>query len=58
MRIMRRQEEVGRGTITGLQTNKQTVDRAEEGREFGAQVTSETEVLQGDVLECFRTTEV
>ncbi len=58
VKIMRRQEEVGRGKITGLQTNKQTVDRAEEGREFGAQITSETEVAQGDVIECYSTKEV
>lgn len=55
VKIMRKQEEVGRGKVTGLQTNKQTVDRADDGREFGAQITSETEVLQGDVIECFRT---
>ncbi len=55
VRIMRKQEPQGVGKITGLQTNKQNVDRADEGREFGAQITSEVAVLQGDVLECFRT---
>lgn len=55
VKIMRKQELLGLGKITGLQANKQNVDRAEEGREFGAQITSEVEVLQGDVLECFRT---
>ncbi|MFZ2886334.1 MAG: translation initiation factor IF-2 [Minisyncoccia bacterium] len=55
VRIMRRQEEIGLGKITGLQTNKQSIDRAEEGREFGAEITSEFEVMQGDVLECYRT---
>ncbi|MEK7155570.1 MAG: translation initiation factor IF-2 [Patescibacteria group bacterium] len=54
VRIMRRQEPMGLGKITGLQSNKQKVDRVEEG-EFGAEITSEVEVLQGDVLECFRT---
>ena len=54
VRIMRRQEPMGIGKITGLQSNKQKVDRVEEG-EFGAEITSEVEVLQGDVLECFRT---
>lgn len=54
VRIMRRQEPMGLGKITGLQANKQKVDRVEEG-EFGAEITSEIEVLQGDVLECFRT---
>jgi translation initiation factor IF-2 len=54
VRIFRKQEPQGVGKITGLQRNKQNVDRVEEG-EFGAQVTSEVEVLQGDVIECFRT---
>jgi translation initiation factor IF-2 len=55
VRIMRKQEPVGLGKIAGLQTNKQNVDRAEAGREFGAQITSTVEVLQGDVIECFYT---
>jgi hypothetical protein len=45
---------MGLGKITGLQANKANVDRVEAG-EFGAEITSEVEVLQGDVLECFRT---
>jgi translation initiation factor IF-2 len=57
VRIMRKQEPMGVGKITGLQKNKQNVDRVEDG-EFGAQITSEVDVLQGDVLECFRTSTV
>lgn len=55
IRIMRRQEEVGLGKITGLQSHKSTVERVETGGEFGAEITSEFEVVQGDVVECFRT---
>lgn len=54
VRIMRKQEPMGVGKISGLQKNKQNVDRVEDG-EFGAQITSEVEIFQGDVLECFRT---
>lgn len=57
VRIFRKQEPQGLGKVTGLQKNKQTVDRVEEG-EFGAQVTSDIEILQGDVLECFRTSTI
>lgn len=58
VRIMRRQEAVGLGKLTGLQSNKQKVERVEEDGEFGAEITSEVEVLQGDVVECFRTSTV
>ncbi len=58
VRILRRQENVGLGKIAGLQSHKQTVDRVETGGEFGAEITSEHEILQGDVIECFRTTTV
>ena len=54
VRIMRRQEPVGLGKITGLQSHKSNVDRVETGGEFGAEITSEFEVMHGDVLECFR----
>jgi translation initiation factor IF-2 len=55
IRIMRRQEEVGLGKIIGLQSHKSNVERVETGGEFGAEITSEFEVVQGDVVECFRT---
>jgi translation initiation factor IF-2 len=55
VRIMRREVRVGDGVLSNIQSNKQDVDRVEIDREFGAQVESESEVMQGDVLECFVT---
>lgn len=53
VRIMRRDIKVGEGVVRNIQTNKQDVDRIEEGREFGAQIEAPFEIAQGDVLECF-----
>ncbi len=55
VRVMRRLEEVGTGKIKNIQSNKQDVSRIEEDREFGAQINTEFEIMQGDVLEGFRT---
>ena len=55
VRVMRRTEELGVGKIQKIQSNKQDVSRIEEDREFGAQINTEFEILQGDTLEGFRT---
>ncbi len=55
VRVMRRLEEIGVGKIKNIQSNKQDVSRIEEGREFGAQINTEFEIMQGDVLEGFTT---
>ena len=55
VRVMRRNEEVGIGKIKNIQSNKQNVNRIEEDREFGAQITAEFDIVQGDVLEAFTT---
>lgn len=55
VRVMRRAEELGIGKIKNIQSNKQDVNRIEEGREFGAQINSEFEIMQGDTLEGFTT---
>lgn len=57
IRIFRRQEPLGLGKVTGLQKNKQNVERVEDG-EFGTQITSDVEIREGDVVECFRTSTV
>ena len=54
VRIMRHAMEVGVGKVAGLQSHKQTVDRVETGGEFGAEITADFEIMQGDTLECFR----
>jgi translation initiation factor IF-2 len=52
VRISRRKALVGEGVIINIQTNKQNVDKAEAGSEFGAQFESEFEPAEGDILEC------
>jgi len=56
VRVIRRTIVVGTGKIKNLQAHKSDVDRVEKGSEFGAQISSQMEVAQGDVLECFTTT--
>jgi translation initiation factor IF-2 len=53
VRIMRRGTLIGEGVFHNIQTNKQNVDRVDEGTEFGAQIEASYEIAQGDTLECF-----
>ncbi len=53
IRVMRRDVRVGEGKMKNIQSNKQDVDRIEEGREFGAQIIADFEIVGGDILECF-----
>ena len=53
VRIMRRDEEVGRGTIESLQSQKNAVKKIEAGTEFGAMIKTNTPVGAGDHLEVF-----
>jgi len=55
VRVIRKGEALGVAKITGLQANKQKVDRVETGSEFGAEITGDIEMAQGDSLECFYT---
>jgi len=55
VRVLRRQVSLGVGKILNIQTNKQNADRVQEGSEFGAQIESDFEIAQGDVLECIVT---
>ena len=52
VRIMRRDFEIGTGTIIELQQNKLKVGRIEEGTECGLMVETKTELATADVLEC------
>lgn len=58
VRVLRRKEEVGVGAVAGIQSNKQSVDRIDEGREFGAIISADFDILEGDMLECFITKSV
>jgi translation initiation factor IF-2 len=55
VRILRRKEEIGVGVVAGIQSNKQAVDRIEQDREFGAIISADFDILEGDMLECFIT---
>jgi len=50
VRILRREIEIGKGTITNLQQSKSDVEAISEG-EFGMQVTTKAEVAPGDYIE-------
>lgn len=52
VRILRRDIEIGKGTLKNLQQQKSDVQRIEEG-EFGMQLDTKVEVAPGDVLEAF-----
>lgn len=55
VRILRKKVEIGIGTIEALQSNKQNVERIELDREFGAIISADFDILEGDMLECFIT---
>lgn len=52
VRILRRDEEISRGQIVGLQVSKIAAKEAIEGTECGVLIESKIEVAPGDVLEC------
>jgi translation initiation factor IF-2 len=56
VRIVRRGERVGEGTITSLQQGKSPTTHVQEG-EFGAQVESRIDVAEGDTLEPYQIVE-
>lgn len=58
LRIVRKHSVIAPAEIINMQSNRQNVDRVEKDTEFGVQLEAEAEVLEGDVLECFRTTTV
>lgn len=51
IRIVRRDEEIGRGTVRELQQSKMEADSISEGSEFGAMIESKAEIAPGDTLE-------
>lgn len=51
VRIMRRDEEIGRGKIVSLQTGKTATKKVESGTEFGAMIRTEALVAAGDRIE-------
>lgn len=53
VKILRRNEEIGKGTILSLQQHKAETKKVESGNEFGAQIESKVMIAEGDVLENF-----
>ncbi|MEN9582784.1 MAG: translation initiation factor translation initiation factor [Candidatus Parcubacteria bacterium] len=56
IRVLRRDEEICRGHIVGLQVSKISAKEALEGTECGVLVESKIEIAAGDMLECITTT--
>jgi len=52
-KIMRRNEEVGKGKVVQLQRAKMDANEVQEGDEFGAKVESKISIAEGDRLEPF-----
>ena len=52
VKIMRRENEIGRGRIRELQQQKNKATEVEEGREFGALIEAKIEIAPGDRIEC------
>lgn len=53
VKIIRREHEIGRGKILGLERQKLPADEVIEGNEFGAMIDSKIEIARGDVVESF-----
>ena len=53
VKILRREEEIGRGTIKGMQQQSIKSEKVEEGNECGMQIESKSEIASGDVIEAF-----
>lgn len=51
VRVMRRDEEIGRGKIVSLQTGKTATKKVEVGTEFGAMLKTEVLIAAGDRIE-------
>ncbi|MEK7107827.1 MAG: hypothetical protein AAB814_01495, partial [Patescibacteria group bacterium] len=56
VKILRREAEIGRGKIRGLQQQKNAIQEAKKDTEFGALVEAKIEIATGDRLEAFTLT--
>ncbi len=53
VRIMRRDNEIGRGKLVNLEKAKNKTSTVEEGSEFGMMLESKLEIVAGDIIESF-----
>lgn len=54
VKILRRDEEIGKGIIKELQTQKVKVEEIKEGEEFGMMIDSKMELAEGDSIEAYK----
>jgi len=57
VKIIRRDNEIGKGEILGLQQQKVSADNVTEGNEFGSMIESTMEIAPGDIIEAIITVE-
>jgi len=57
VKILRRDFEIGRGVIIGIQSQKIQTKEVNEGDEFGMEVKSKIDIAPGDILEAFKIVE-
>lgn len=53
VKILRRDTEIGRGKILGLQMQKIKTNEIQEGNQFGGEIDAKIEIAPGDYLEAF-----
>jgi translation initiation factor IF-2 len=53
VKITRRENEIGKGEILGLQQAKAKAENVAEGNEFGSMIESAIEIAPGDIIEAF-----
>lgn len=53
IKISRRDFEIGKGIILGLQSQKIEINEIKEGEQFGAMVEAKKEIAPGDIIEAF-----
>jgi translation initiation factor IF-2 len=57
VKIIRRENEIGKGRIVNLEKGKTKTSKVEEGTEFGMMLESKIEIAPGDILESFTITQ-
>ncbi|MCX6712437.1 MAG: hypothetical protein NT041_01985 [Candidatus Vogelbacteria bacterium] len=55
VKILRRENEIGRGKIVNLQMQKIKTDEVDENNQFGAEIDAKMEIAPGDYIEVFDT---
>ena len=55
IKILRRDHEIGRGKIVGLQMQKIKANEVDENNQFGAEIDAKMEIAEGDYIEVFET---